>query len=134
MLNIAADVLRQYVKALDAAPDYADPAVHESFLPKIREAIRAIESVLANASALGETEVIILRADLDMLRDVENQSTKHLDSLLSRVKQYLSERPAVAGGDATPSSTAAPSKPDDKKGDGMLWAAVAIVALLLLSK
>jgi hypothetical protein len=131
MLNVAPDILRQYVRALDAAPDYADPGVHESFLPRIREAIRAVESYLAENPSLSRTEAALLQADLAMLRDVEDQSSKHLGSLVARVKQYLSERPAAAGGAV---ETAPPAPVRNSTNGGMLWAAAAILAIFILGK
>lgn len=85
------DILREYVRALDTSPDFADPIVHIAFLPRIKSVIKSLEGMLAQPNVTRK-ETALLQADLAMLKDVADQSVLNLPSLMTRVRQYLSTR------------------------------------------
>lgn len=117
------EIMRAYLRALEASPDYADAAVHNAFLPKIKAAIAELERRIAAGEVTGR--LAEAQADLTMLRDIADQSTKHLNSLQARLKEYLrGASPAPAAEDEPARATAGFALPT--------WAVVATVAVLVL--
>lgn len=130
MAEAAKDLLRALDRALDASPDWADGAVLKSFQPKAAALADAIEREIAEGARAADLSSA--QADLTMLRDVADQSPKHVASLQARIKSYLSGEKPEAGRRAE-KAEAATVKPADKPFPALV-AVIAVAAIVLLSK
>lgn len=93
-MSQARDTIAALDRALDAAPEYADPGVLEAFKPRLRAAIETLEQEISSGARTAD--LAAAQAELMMLRDAEDQSPKHVQSLHSRIKEFLSGEKKVA--------------------------------------
>lgn len=93
-MSLARDTLAALDRALDAAPEYADPGVLEAFKPRLRAAIETLEREISSGARTAD--LAAAQAELTMLLDAADQSPKHVQSLHARIKEFLSGQKKVA--------------------------------------